>query len=298
MPENALCIFSGDADRLDSESRNPHGFTILMERKAIDMKIPFQTSSSGKGFYAALSLSIAMVGAACWYAYSHTGKQPERTAPKQTAVTQVTAVFTTTAAPQTAAQEAEEAAALLHRKTTASTTVCTTTTAAVTTVTFTKPAETEAPVELPLAPVQGRTLLSFTHGELMKSKTTGIWQTHNGTDFAAAIGADVFCTLDGTVTEIRRDPLWGVCVSVLHEDGTVSRYCGLNESLNVQSGEVLERGTVIGTVGSTNEAESADEPHLHFEVLQNDEYIDAEFFLMGTVPQADDEDSSESEEDE
>ncbi|MBR5370605.1 MAG: M23 family metallopeptidase [Oscillospiraceae bacterium] len=251
------------------------------------MNNPFRTGSSGKSFYAALSLSLAMVGAACWYAYSHNdSKQPERTAPAQTSAAPVTTARTVQTAAVTAAEPAEQAAAIFHRKTTQSTAyTTTTTTAAVTTVTFTVPAVTTAHVELPHVPVQGKPILAFTHGELMKSKTTGIWATHNGTDFAAAIGSDVYCTLDGTVTEIRRDPLWGVCVTVLHSDGTVSRYCGLNEALNVQSGDELERGTVIGTVGNTNEAESADEPHLHFEVMRNDEYIDAEFFLTGVTPQ-------------
>ena len=248
----------------------------------------FQKGGSGKGFYAALSLSLAMVGAACWYAYSHNGKKPEQTAPKQFSVTQAATTAPqaarTTSPVQTTKQDAEEAAAILRRKTTEPpvfTTAATTTVMTVTTVTFTKPAETIAPVELPVCPVQGKAVSAFSRGELVKSSTTGIWETHNGTDFAAPIGSDVYCTLDGTVTEIKRDPLWGVCVTVLHEDGTVSRYCGLNESLNVQSGQILERGTVIGTVGNTNEAESADEPHLHFEVLRNDAYIDAEFFLMG-----------------
>jgi len=248
----------------------------------------FRTGSSGKGFYAALSLSLAMVGAACWYAYSHnSSKKPERTAPAQTTAAAFTTTRPTQTAAVTAAEPAEQAAAIFQRKTTQMTeyTTTTTTTVAVTTITFTVPAMTTAHVELPHVPVQGKPILAFTHGELMKSKTTGIWSTHNGTDFAAAIGSDVYCTLDGTVTEIRRDPLWGVCVTVLHSDGTVSRYCGLNEALNVQSGDELERGTVIGTIGNTNEAESADEPHLHFEVMRNDEYIDAEFFLMGVAAQ-------------
>jgi murein DD-endopeptidase MepM/ murein hydrolase activator NlpD len=249
------------------------------------MMNPLRTGSSGKGFYAALSLSLAMVGAACWYAYSHTGtKKPERTAPAQTSTAQIT----TTRPPQTTAAsetQAEQAAAIFHRKTTLTEYTTTTTTTTVTTLTFTVPAVTAAPVEQPVPPVQGKSILAFSHGELMKSGTTGIWATHNGTDFAAAIGSDVYCTLDGTVTEIKRDPLWGVCVTVLHNDGTVSRYCGLNEALNVQSGNVLERGTVIGTVGNTNEAESAMEPHLHFEVMRNDVFIDAEFFLMGVDPE-------------
>ena len=247
-----------------------------------------QKPNTGKGFYAALSLSIAMVGAACWYAYSQSSKQlprkPETAAEQTSDLTGTTAYYTTeaprttmtftvtttTTASVTAArtEPAEEAAALI-RHTTAETTV--------------QPATTTAREELPLRPVAGAVAEPYSAGELVKSRTTGIWQTHNGADYAAALGDEVVCALDGTVTEIRRDALWGVCVTVLHEDGTVTRYCGLNEGLNVMAGQVLERGTVIGAVGDTAEAEGSAEPHLHFEVLRNDAYLDPEAFLNGTA---------------
>ena len=237
---------------------------------------------TGKGFYAALSLSVAMVGAGCWYAFTAADRhslprtaKPEQsmaellpltTAPRST----VTTTQTTAAAPETvsSAEEAEEAAALL-RHTAASSDAVTTTVTAVTT----------AAAEQPIPPVTGEIVQSFSSGELVKSPTTGIWATHNGADFAAAVGSEVCAVLDGTVTEIVRDPLWGICVTLLHDGGTVTRYCGLNENLDVIAGQILERGTVLGTLGDTNEAESASEAHLHFEVLQNGCYTDPAAFF-------------------
>lgn len=243
---------------------------------------------TGKGFYAALSLSIAMVGAACWYAYSHSGRpvpprtdsSPAATLPEiasgtavtsQTELTQTTSGFWTaqTVTDTAPTDAAEEAAAILRPKTTTS-------------VTTTETAETTAPVEQPTEPVAGSIVQPFSGGELVKSGTTGIWQTHNGTDYAAAPGTEVVCVLDGTVTAISRDALWGVCVTVLHGDGTQTRYCGLNDGLNVLAGQVLERGTVIGAVGGTAEAESMEASHLHFEVIQNGKYVDPEAFLAGS----------------
>ena len=222
-----------------------------------------------------------MVGAACWYAYSAAGRRhvpetsgtqssissdlPQTTTAAVTtsAVTRATTVTARTTA--TTAQPAEEAAAILTRTTAAETTA--------------PPAVTTAHVEQPVLPVDGTVIQPFSNGELVKSPTTGIWQTHNGTDYAAAIGSDVYAVSDGTVTAIEQDALFGVCVTLLHDDGTVTRYCGLNEGLNVLAGQILERGTVIGAIGDTNEAESAVEAHLHFEVLQNDRYVDPELFL-------------------
>ena len=46
------------------------------------MKQNTHAGMSGKGFYAALTLSAAMVGAACWYAYSEAGKLTPPAAPE------------------------------------------------------------------------------------------------------------------------------------------------------------------------------------------------------------------------
>lgn len=255
------------------------------------MKKKQHAGMTGKGFYAALSLSVAMVGAACWYAYSEAGKltppavsesritaeyaQPQQPAETTSAALTIARPETTTVAPPVTAEteDAEAAAALLHR----------TTTTEAESQAAPEPAETEAPVEDPLPPVEGEVLQRFSQGELVKSPTTGIWQTHNGIDFAAPYGTEVLCSEDGTVTSVGKDALYGICVTVLHENGTVTRYCGLNEGVNVFPGDVIPRGTVLGAIGETNEAESAIDSHLHFEVQHNDSFIDPESYLAGAL---------------
>ncbi len=235
------------------------------------MKNKQSAGMTGKGFYVALSLCVAMVGAACWYAYSQTGdpqtdpnygylSQADSTTSSTVTTTAATTTATTSATRRTTPATTDVVAILPPRTTTSTTTTVT--------------ATTTAPVEQPMMPVAGEIVAEFSHGELVKSETTGIWQTHNGIDFAAAIGEPVAAVADGTVTAIERDPLWGVCVTMLHNDGVTTRYCGLNEGLSVTAGQIVERGTELGTVGSTNESESAMESHLHFEVRRNNAYID------------------------
>ncbi len=233
-----------------------------------------KAASSGKGFYVALSLCVAMVGAACFYAYQRT-EVPKQVQPDYavtlttptTAHTTRTTTQTTSAVPMTSATpDAEEAAAIIRRTTT-------------TTTVSEPPATTPAPVEKAVFPVDGEVFQPFSGRELVKSPTTGVWQTHNGMDIAAPLGTNVVCVLDGTVSAVENDALMGVCVSVLHADGTVTRYCNLSEGVSVFAGENLERGTVIGTIGATAEAESTLDAHLHFEVLQNDCYTDPMAFL-------------------
>lgn len=254
------------------------------------MKQAKQAGMSGKGFYAALSLSVAMVGAACWYAWSEADRlrpdakpqssiTAEEHSPRMTAPVQTAPAVTQPPVTQPAreADDAEKAAAILRHETQPVTEA-----PAVTAGTAAVPVP-EITQNAPLLPVSGKTVQPFSQGELVKSGTTGIWSTHNGTDLAAPLGTEILCTEDGTVTFAGRDALFGVTVAVLHENGAVTRYCGLNESLNVQAGDIIQRGAVLGTIGDTNEAERNAEPHLHFEVLQNDRYIDPDSYFTGAL---------------
>jgi len=57
----------------------------------------------------------------------------------------------------------------------------------------------------------------------------------------------------------------------------------INKGVTVQAGSEVDAGTVIGAIGDTAEIESADAPHLHFEVLRNGQYIEPiEFIGIGT----------------
>ena len=101
-----------------------------------------------------------------------------------------------------------------------------------------------------MIPVDGEVAQPFSDGELVKSLTTGTWQTHNGVDILAEQGVPVRAMDNGTVVEVVNDPLWGICVSVDHENGIVSRYCNLSPNVGVQEGDTVESGQTLGTVGA------------------------------------------------
>ncbi len=114
----------------------------------------------------------------------------------------------------------------------------------------------------------------FSSGELVKNTTTGTWQTHNGADIAAEVGSDVIAVEKGEISSVSNDPLWGVSVVIDHQNGFVTRYCGLGADLAVQQGDPVERGAVIGAVGETADIESAEAPHLHIEITHNGAFVD------------------------
>ena len=119
----------------------------------------------------------------------------------------------------------------------------------------------------------------FSHGDLVKSPTTGVWQTHNGLDIAASLGEDVRAVAGGVVTQVEEDALWGVTVTIDHKNGVLSRYCNLSQGLAVAVGDAVEAGMVIGTIGSTADVESGEPSHLHLEILKDGDYTDPEAFL-------------------
>ena len=114
----------------------------------------------------------------------------------------------------------------------------------------------------------------YSGGELVRSKTTGAWQTHNGADIKADLGDSVTACDSGTISAVENDPLWGVTVTIDHGNGIVTKYCGLNSDTSVQTGQEVSRGEEIGTVGNTADIESSEECHLHLEVMKNGAYVD------------------------
>jgi len=130
-------------------------------------------------------------------------------------------------------------------------------------------------------PVEGDIINDFSNGELVKNETLNEWRTHNGIDIAAEVGSDIHVCADGTVTRIWSDPLWGECVQVEHADSVISVYCGLTvDSIEVEEGDTVARGDVLGTLGETNLAEIGADSHLHFVMKQGDAYADP-LQLMG-----------------
>ena len=92
-----------------------------------------------------------------------------------------------------------------------------------------------------------------------------ILRFHYGMDFTAATGTDVFCTGIGVVKSAERESGYGNTVVIDHGFGYETFYAHLNK-INVRVGQKVNRGDVIGFVGSTGTSTS---PHLHYEVSKN-----------------------------
>lgn len=106
---------------------------------------------------------------------------------------------------------------------------------------------------------------------------------HEGIDFTAPVGTDIYSTGDGQVVKIefsRRG--YGNLIEIDHGFGYRTVYAHLSK-MNVKMGQKVSRGEVIGFVGNTGKSTA---PHLHYEVRKNGKAVDPiNFFFNDITPE-------------
>ena len=103
---------------------------------------------------------------------------------------------------------------------------------------------------------------------------------HYGMDFTAPRGTPVYATGDGKVTRADNTSTgYGNHVVIDHGYGYESLYGHLYK-YNVRPGQKVQRGDIIGFVGSTGRSEA---PHCHYEVFKDGERINPINFYYGSL---------------
>ena len=128
-------------------------------------------------------------------------------------------------------------------------------------------------------PVEGEIVKEFAKENLIYSDTLKEWVTHLGIDIKAEKTSVVNAAEAGTIKSIKNDPRYGLTIVIDHENGYQTVYANLLSSEFVNVGDTVEKGQAIGTVGNTGVFESADEPHLHFELLKDSMQLDPNIYL-------------------
>lgn len=128
-------------------------------------------------------------------------------------------------------------------------------------------------------PVEGEVTTNFAKDTLIYSNTLQEWVTHNGIDIKADKTTIVKASAEGTIKSIKNDPRFGMTVVIEHVNGYSTVYANLLTAEFVKEAEQVKQGQTIGTVGNTATFEIADEPHLHFEILKDNEYVDPNLYL-------------------
>ena len=129
-------------------------------------------------------------------------------------------------------------------------------------------------VRMPISnPAPGRGV-SSTYG-VRKDPLLGTPAMHSGMDFRAPSGFPARATAGGTVVSAGWNGGYGRMVEIDHGDGFTTRFAHLS-AITVSEGDVVERGTIVGKVGSSGRSTG---PHLHYEVRRDGEAVDPLRFL-------------------
>ena len=125
-------------------------------------------------------------------------------------------------------------------------------------------------------PVSGR--ISSTFG-MRRHPILGFLRMHKGLDLAAPYGAPIYAPIAGRVVLAGRNRGYGNFIKLDHGGGVASGY-GHMSRFAVSSGQRVERGQVIGYVGSTGMSTG---PHLHWEVWKNGATVNPRSISLSSV---------------
>lgn len=97
-----------------------------------------------------------------------------------------------------------------------------------------------------------------------------VWRKHDGVDYGAPTGTQVWAVAGGVVTSAGWKGGFGNQVCIRHDNGYESRYGHLSRSF-VCKGQRIKQRQRIGLVGQTGQATG---PHLDFQLLANNRHLD------------------------
>ena len=109
---------------------------------------------------------------------------------------------------------------------------------------------------------------------------TGRTKHHTGVDFALKPGNAVYATGDGVVINVKFELFgYGNQVLIDHGFGYKTRYAHL-KTVGVAEGMKIKRGECIGISGNSGRSSG---PHLHYEVLYKDRYVNPSNYYDLTI---------------
>ncbi|PKP20695.1 MAG: peptidase M23 [Bacteroidetes bacterium HGW-Bacteroidetes-21] len=111
----------------------------------------------------------------------------------------------------------------------------------------------------------------------------GVKKMHEGIDFTAPIGTDIYATGNGTVIEVDNSKRgYGNMIIISHGFGYTTTYAHLSKTM-VRPGQKVKRGDIIGKVGNTGKSVG---PHLHYEVRKNLKAVNPiQYFFQDLSPE-------------
>ena len=100
---------------------------------------------------------------------------------------------------------------------------------------------------------------------------------HPGMDIASDYGSKIYASAKGTVTRAGSYSGYGNAIVIDHHNSLETVY-GHTSHIYVEVGQEVEKGQLIGLVGSTGHSTG---PHVHFEVRKNGTAVNPMDYIKG-----------------
>jgi murein DD-endopeptidase MepM/ murein hydrolase activator NlpD len=121
-------------------------------------------------------------------------------------------------------------------------------------------------------PVRGEAI-RFTSGfGMRRHPVLSFMRLHSGVDWAGPIGTPIMAAGAGEIEEAGRKGEYGNYIRIRHANGYKTAYAHMSRfAPGISEGVRVTQGQVIGFLGNTGISSG---PHLHYEVLVNNQYVD------------------------
>jgi murein DD-endopeptidase MepM/ murein hydrolase activator NlpD len=121
-------------------------------------------------------------------------------------------------------------------------------------------------------PVRGEDVRITSGFGVRRHPILGVPKMHTGVDWSCAPGTPIMAAGSGVIEESGRKGEYGNYVRVRHANGYKTAYGHMSRfAAGVSEGVKVRQGQIIGYVGTTGLSSG---PHVHFEVLVNNSYVD------------------------
>ncbi|MDR2393729.1 MAG: M23 family metallopeptidase [Treponema sp.] len=121
-------------------------------------------------------------------------------------------------------------------------------------------------------PIRGRLTSPF---GWRNDPISGVRRYHAALDLAAAMGTPIKAAMDGRVSTVGVNSVYGKYIIISHANGYQTMYAHMSAT-SVNQGALVSQGTKIGEVGSTGYSTG---PHLHFAIYKNGRAVNPLDFL-------------------
>ena len=125
-----------------------------------------------------------------------------------------------------------------------------------------------------IAPVMGRVSSHYSFNR--ENPVTGVNSPHLAIDIVARLGTPFVATASGRISFAGRKEGYGNMVEIDHGFGLRTRY-GHASKLHVRAGQRVQRGEVIGEVGSSGSSTGS---HVHYEVHRNGRPVNPSNYIL------------------